>query len=220
MTGRDTATGQSLVQSIASDSLGELLGDLGEVAIDCALSEGVLRDIPIIGSITGLFRAGREIRSELFLKKIAIFLSQISEASHGERQQFAKRFANDAESRRFGESVLLLLERAENMEKPRIVGRIMRAAIRGQIDLTKAMRLAAIVDRCYMQDLDHLPMFESGPQLDEFRIVVEALQSVGLLSTAGFDGGNMDEDPIRSGTVYVLNEYGELLIRYGLQADA
>lgn len=220
MTGRDIATGQSLVQSIASDNLGDLLGGLGEVAIDSALNEVVLRDISILGSITGLFRAGRAIRNELFLKKIVIFLSQISEASHKERQQFSERFANDPDSRRFGESVLLLLERAESMEKPRIVGRIMCAAIRGQIDLTKAMRLAAIVDRCYLQDLDHLPRFESGPQLDEFRIVVEALQSVGLLSTAGFDGGNMDEDPMRSGTVYVLNEYGELLIRYGLQIDA
>jgi len=220
MTGRDPATGQSLVQSIASDSLGDLLGDLGEIAIDSALNEGVLRDIPIIGSITGLFRAGRDIRNELFLKKIAIFLSQISEASYSERQQFASRFANDTDSRRFGESVLLLLERAESMEKPGIIGRIMCAAIREQIDLTKAMRLASIVDRCYLQDLEHLPRFESGPQLAEFKIVVEALQSVGLLSTAGFDGGNMDEDPIRSGTVYVLNEYGELLIKYGLQIDA
>ena len=96
----------------------------------------------------------------------------------------------------------------------------MCAAIRNQIDLTKAMRLAAIVDRCYLEDLDHLPRFENGPQLAESKIVVEALQSAGLLSTEGFDGGNLGENPIRSGTIYVLNEYGELLIRYGLHSVA
>ncbi|MDY0044650.1 MAG: hypothetical protein RBS82_08290 [Syntrophales bacterium] len=154
------------------------------------------------------------------MKKIAIFLSKISDASAEERKKFAARFENDEDCRRFGEAVLLLLERAEDMEKPRIIGRIMRVAVEGHIDLARAMRLSAIVDRCYLQDLDHLPKFEEGPKVAERKTVVEALQSVGLLSTAGFDGGDFSQKPLKSGTIYVMNEYGEMLLKYGLSDDA
>ena len=153
------------MQSIASDNLGTILGGLGEVAIDSALDEGVLREIPIIGTIARLLKAGRDLRNEFFLRKVAIFLSKISEASNSERQQFASRFINEAHCRRFGESALLLLEQAESMEKPEIIGRILCAEIRGEIDLLKAMRLAVIIDRCYMVDLEYLSKFENGPQL-------------------------------------------------------
>ena len=257
MTERDSETGNLLVQSIASDNLGDLLGGIGEIAIDSrlegtsknpaslgtshlrpifgpkglrfmdrmraifrgALDKEVIREIPILGFLIAICRDGRDIRNEFFLRKVQNFLAKISEASHKERQRFAEGFENDAAARRFGESALLLLERADRMEKPKIFGRIMCAAIRGQIDIPKAMRLGAIVDRCYLEDLDHLPKFESGPHFDK-GAAVEALQYVGLLSVIGEDYGHINEKLGGSSIRYILNEYGELLIRYGLHSDA
>lgn len=221
MTERDLSTGHSFTRSIVTGN-SDLCKILVEAAIDSALDEGLLRDIPIIGVVAGLAKAQRNFRDENFLRKITSFFEQIYAATPEERHQFYKKnFENDEASYRFGQSVLILIERADNMEKPKIIGRIMCAAVRDQIDLTKAMRLSAMVDRCYLEDLAHLQKFENGPQFPEFQTVVEALQSVGFLSTAGFDGGTFGtEEPTKAGTIYKLNEYGEMLIKYGLQSDA
>ena len=60
--------------------------------------------------------------------------------------------------------MLLLLERAEDMKKPAIVGKLMAAAASGEIGLDMAMRLSKMVDNSYTEDLDYLKSFLTGIQ--------------------------------------------------------
>ena len=96
-----------------------------------------------------------------------------------------------------------------DMAKPRIIGRVIAAHIDGHIDAEKAMRLAAIVSRCYAHDLEYLRSFEPGTQGDGSDIAA-TLYSAGLLSFAGTDY-NPD-----GGIIYELNTYSKLLLKYGL----
>ena len=41
--------------------------------------------------------------------------------------------------------------------------------------------------------------------------------SAGLLKWAGMDGGNLGE-PFSEGVIYELNEYGKMLLQYGLDS--
>lgn len=207
--------GKSLVRTMANENLANTLGSISETSLDAMLSNGLLRDIPIIGTMTGMLKVGRDIRNELYLKKICVFLSNIAIASSELRESFSAQFDSEDSRHRFGEAILLLLERSDDMEKPKIIGKIMRAAIQNSIELPKAMRLCAIVNRCYIQDLDFLLVFEEGPQFADMTAIVESLQSVGLLSTHGFDGGDLSSSS-KSGVIYKLNSYGELLLEYGL----
>jgi hypothetical protein len=66
-----------------------------------------------------------------------------------------------------------------------------------------------------MSDLDYLTRFSSGiqrkPDIDA------SLQSAGLLKWAGMDGGNLGE-PFSGGVIYELNDYGKMLLQYGLDS--
>ncbi|MBD5804077.1 hypothetical protein AZOA_35200 [Azoarcus sp. Aa7] len=203
----------SLTRSVATESLADLLGNISETAIDSVIESGMLRDIPIIGTITGLMKAGRDVRSALFLRKIAVFLQELSQTSPEDRRNFVAQFDSEEKRHEFGQTVLMLLDRSEDIAKPRLIAKIVSAHIQGSIEYAKAMRLCAIIDRCYSQDLAMLKEFREGTQGDSTPIA-ESLLAVGLLSNGGFDGGTAGGND--GGVIYVLNEYGRLLIQYAL----
>lgn len=83
---------KDLLKSIAKSSNSHNLVDkVGETALDAVLDDGVLKDIPIIGTALSLYKAGDSIRANLFAKKILAFLYEIEELSSEQRQQFIEK---------------------------------------------------------------------------------------------------------------------------------
>jgi hypothetical protein len=66
-----------------------------------------------------------------------------------------------------------------------------------------------------MPDLNYLTRFSDGIQSNPN--IATSLQSAGLLNFAGMEGGNLGE-PFSGGVVYKLNEYGKMLLQYGLDS--
>lgn len=187
---------------------------IGDAGLDAAIASGALDGVPVFGIATGLWRAGREVQHELFVRKVIRFLSELNGLPPQKRREFVKRLEQSGKKEEFGEAILLILQRIDDTRKPGIVGKIMAAHIRGEITYDQGMRLAAIVGRAYSQDLDFLVRFKPGTQR-EMEPVADALFSAGLLRNAGIDGGNIS-DPMSGGTIYKLNEFGELLLKHGL----
>ena len=205
---------KALVRSLASDSLADLTSKVADVALHAALGSGVLDGIPVVGLLNGLLKTAHNIRETLFVRKLALFLQQLATTPLEARQLFVEQLGGEQEQRRFGEALLLLIDRAEDMQKPVIVGRIIAALACGKIEQEKALRISSMVDRCYSSDLAHLTQFVDGAQSNETTPIAQSLFSAGFLSNCGFDGG--DASGGNSGVIYAKNEYGDLLVRYGL----
>jgi hypothetical protein len=154
----------SLTRSIASAPVGDLFASIADTTIDAVVESGALDGVPVFGLFSGGRKAYSAIRESLSLRKIVIFLQQFSSLSQEVRQSFIEGFSTPVEKHRFGQSVLLLLERAEDMKKPAIVGKLMAAAASGEIGLDMAMRLSKMVDNSYTEDLDYLKSFLTGIQ--------------------------------------------------------
>lgn len=118
----DNSPDTSLTRSVATESLADLLGNISETTLDSFLEEGLLRDIPVIGALTGIIKAGRDIRDRLFLRKIIVFLKGVSESSVEERARFVAHFDSDEKRLEFGQAILMLLDRSEDMKKPSVDG--------------------------------------------------------------------------------------------------
>jgi hypothetical protein len=204
----------SLADAVASPRLGDLLIDIADVGIDKAISSGLLDAIPVFGVLSGAWKAKRDIQKELFVRKILRFLSALNTTDHADRAKFSENLRREGKSAQFGEAILLILDRIDDTEKPSIIGRILAAHVRGEYDYATAMRLAAIVNRCYIQDLQLMKSFKPGLQR-ELTPIAESLFAAGLLSSGGIDGGSVG-DPLSGGTIYKLNEYGALLVKFGL----
>lgn len=203
-----------LVNSIAVDSFGSIACELGEVALDAAFEAGAFRDIPVFGTLSAFYKAGIEIRQQIFIRKIVNFLQELSNTSLEKRQRFIEDIErNPKQKQDFGETLLLLIERADHLQKPKILGCLLKHHILDDISYEDVMRLSFIVDRVYISDLNHL--FISKPDIPKNPNIAASLASVGLLKIKGMDGGNFNE-PSSGGILYELNEYGEMLLQYGL----
>ena len=210
----------SLTRSVATQSLADVLSTVSEVTVDSALESGVLRDIPIIGMVNGILKAGSDIKATLFLRKVAIFLKTLSEISDEERKKFVDGMKTPEQKHKFGETILLLLERAEDMTKPKLIAKIINAYILGHIEQATTFRICSMIDRCYIQDIELLKNFSDGTQGD-YTPIAETLLSIGFLSNGGFDGGSWGDENNKDsgGVIYNMNEYGKMFVRYALSND-
>jgi hypothetical protein len=169
-----------------------------------ALVAGV--PIPLATIFLSATRGHQSRKEELELEKVRLFLNELARA---EKDEFINKLRSEGKIEEWGNNILLLLGQMDHMDKPRIVGRIFRACVEWHIDYKKAMRLAAIVNRCYATDIEYLKIFRPGVlgPGDEADIVA-MLFSAGLL---------VDLGPLtRGSTAYDLNDYGRLLLQYGL----
>ena len=203
--------------AITSENLSSTLRDSLEVVLDSSIvKEGVLRDIPFFNTIYNMYQSGVAMQQHLFIKKIENFLRELSNVSSEERLKFVEWMdQNPKQKGEFGETLLLLIDRADSLEKPSILGRLLKHHILENISYDDAMRLSFIVDRVYMSDLNYLTSFTFGIQSNPN--IAASLQSAGLLNLAGMDGGNLDE-PSSGGVFYELNDYGKMLLQYGLDS--
>ena len=211
-------TSIELVNSIAVENLNAAGRDLAEVAVDSVLKEGILRDIPVFNTLAAFYRTGVEIRQQLFIKKVVNFLKELSNTTFEKRQKFVEDIERDSNRKReFGEILVLLIDRADSLQKPSILGRLIKYHILGYISYEDATRLAFIVNIVYISDLNYLLKFTPGIQPNPD--IAASLQSVGLLTFTGMDGGTLDA-PSSGGIVYELNKYGQMLLKYGLEKAA
>jgi hypothetical protein len=200
----------SLIESIRSERLTDALASAADIGTE-AVSEA---KIPGISTLVGIYRAQKQVRQNLELRNVIRFLQSLETTSAERRREFTDRLRREGKASEFGENNLLILSRVDDIKKPEMIGRLMAAHIDGNIPFGKAMRLVAIVNRCYVQDLAYLQAFKRGVQRSGTDIAA-SLFSAGLLADCGLDSGDY-ADPESGGTVYDLNEYRRLLREYAL----
>jgi hypothetical protein len=210
-----------LVKSLSRDELADVGATVGDIALDSVITSGALDGVPVVGTLVNIARSGAAIRDLVFQRKVIAFLTSFAnESDPTSRKEFVRKIEEQDDGQRFGETILLLLERMDDLSKPVIVGRLMAAVTRGDMSLKEGLRLSRIVDRAFIEDLLLLPDLNDGKvQPDEG--IADALFSAGLLSNDGSDGGtylSVEEGGEPGGTIYSRNRYARLLMEFGLSS--
>ncbi len=171
---------EALVDSVASENLQSVAVDLAEIGIDSLLESGVGKDIPVIGSLLSLYKAGRSVRQQLFIRKVLNFLRGVSTATSQEREKLAEELiSHHGSATQAGAAVILLLDRLDELSKPALVARLFVACAKGAITVDEVLRYSAYVDRMYIGDIRALSRLGSGPGYTTLE--QEALLSAGLM---------------------------------------
>jgi len=225
--------GESFESSIQSRELGQLTGDISEAAIDSILKDGLLKEVPIIGTIVSLFKIGVSFRERHYLKKIYKFLYQLKDISQKDREEFNKSIRAESKSTTdFFEKLLYLVDRLDDTEKAEIVGKLFGNLITEKIKTDDFLRLTSIVDKAYIGDLKYMN-FRYGDDkkmINDERsqyfqsinesMIKDSLVNSGLMTFE--EKENIDEQK-RYGVhkkmirTYKPTEIGGLLIKFGLK---
>ncbi len=181
--------GSILVESLRESGLTDLPQDIAEVGLDAFLDEGIVKELPVIKTVVSFFRTGICLRDALFLKKVSIFLSDIGKIPQQKRDDFIKRLnSTHKQKRRVGNTLILILERLDDLDKPAILAKCFIAYLNEIVTFEEFRRLAIAIDRAYVSDLHdflkHFRLDDSGRLHVGYRglpMVFPALMGTGLV---------------------------------------
>ena len=207
---------ESLITTIGKANLAEAVADVGEVGIDQLLDESVIRDIPFLGLLVRAARTFGVVRDWLFARKVVRFFKRLSEIPRKDRERFVQQHENSTDRQHLGETLMLLLDRHDDMEKPDPLARLFAGYMRGEYDFETFRRLAGALDRLPLSAIPELqklyeaqehflsgqPVPRPGPYHSQF--IASGLVDITFMRT-GPTGG--------PGGYYAKNELGKLFLR-------
>lgn len=149
----------SFVETISNSELTSVGRDLTEIAIDSCLEDGLLKDIPIIGSLRGLWKTGVSIKDALFTRKLLYFLSGISTIPPEKRAGMVDSLDDPETLEKAGEKLLILLERFDSSEKAKLLAKTFQVYVEEIITREEFWRVSFIIDHLPMSDIKALEMW-------------------------------------------------------------
>ena len=166
-------------------------------------------------------------------RKVCTFLFQIKDESSERRNAFVRSLQSDQGKRRkAGETMLLLIEQSDRMEKLEIIGKLCRAAIQEYIAPAHALRVSFMVNNSYLDDLHELLAMHDHFASSTFNVnleheIVEAEDEGGLalcqrLAASGLlffhmptsQGDEVYRDSQRQ--TFCVSTSGKILLRHAL----
>jgi hypothetical protein len=205
-----------ILDEISREHLETIFEDLTEVTLDSLMQDGVLKEIPIIATVVGLLKTSNNIREKIFAKKLLNFFYALKDIPIKKRIDFIQRLdETKGFKKKVGETIIVLLEQIDNLEKPKIIGNLFKAYILENISFHDFSKISSSVNRINLDDL--VQFFESTrtgiklPQLIKENLAFNGLMSATILEQAlTFDMTHISPD-----LDYFINEFGEKLIKYG-----
>lgn len=197
---------QSLNETIDSSNLEGLTADLGEIALDSLLEDGILKEIPVFGSIVKVAKLGANLSDFLLYKKVYKFLFQIKEIPLDQRKKFYSDIITSNEyNKNIGEALLFILDKLDDIQKPEIIGKLFAATLIGKLSYKDFLRLSYIIGRIFIPDIYELRNLRTGMSVENES--KSNLYNLGLMSRNTFG-----EIKVDGSNEYYINYYGEKLV--------
>lgn len=186
---------EAIVSTIVDADLPALAGEYLEAGIDALLSEGVLRDIPFIGTVVAVGKATVTIRDRLFVRKLLQFLGGLNSVPAEARREMIEKLRNDPDyARNLGEHLIELLDRLDGHRKPEMVAKVFEAYIAEEIDGRTLNRLLMAIERLPWFEIDSVRTIHEQSQqgdgvLEATDATFQALEGAGLMMAVSAFGG-------------------------------
>lgn len=144
---------QSMEQTMEIGNL-SMITDVGEAIMDSALDDGILKDIPILGSIVGAGKCIKNISDVLFTNKLIAFLTGLKDAGAEERKAAILKWEDDAKYRmRVGEALLNMINRCDDTQKAQWLSKLFYELVLKQQKSELFMRSEKVLSAMSVMDV-------------------------------------------------------------------
>jgi len=150
-----TNISNALEDTLKDADLQNVTADLAEAFTDTMFTEGVLKDIPVLGTVLGLVKTTMNLRDRLFVKKLIHFLSCLNSIDpHSRHKMIAEIDASQSFKMKVGEKLLYIIDKCEDHHTASYIGRLFSAFLKGDIVYAEFLRGAAVIDNIFSLDLE------------------------------------------------------------------
>lgn len=202
--------------SIMKDEIMSLLTDFGEFTLDSFLQDGVIKELPIVGSAFSMVKIGADIRDRIFVEKLKSFIENIDK-----NQKWREKFSNDEECNKISKQLLYIVDSCDDDNKLKLIGMAFNYLVNGEITKDEYFYTVNIISKSFYPYLKMLLEIDEsdkrfkndGTKYDYFGIT--HLLNIGVLD---YDGQtavlfNSQTDKIESppSIIVALNGYSGFL---------
>ena len=170
---------EAFSESIKGDFL-SCLGEYAEIGLDSILDDGLLKDVPLISTVTSIYKIGKSIRDRNYIKKLVIFLDAINRnvADDVEREKYENKFKENPNFRNKElEYILVIIDRYISYDKPAMIAKLYLAYLSDVLSWIEFSSYAEILDKLLPYDWD---FFSSDLNYDSIFIKSLAMQDIFL----------------------------------------
>lgn len=180
-------------QSIFNDSLADGVANIAEVGIDSIMSDGLLKDTPIVNLLLNASRTFKAIHERNLLKNTALFLDAVNSQKIDDKkvQAYKKKLLNEKTAERELGRVIVLLDQYVDNIKAQMLGRLFCQYIDRDYSWDKFCELSDILNRLFLDDMPFLySIFGSDGRQAIYHIYkipynIKRLESIGLVELFG-----------------------------------
>ena len=180
-------------QSIFNDSLADGVANIAEVGIDSIMSDGLLKDIPIVNLLLNASRTFKAIHERNLLKNTALFLDAVNSQKIDDKkvQAYKKKLLNEKTAERELGRVIVLLDQYVDNIKAQMLGKLFCQYIDRDYSWDKFCELSDILNRLFLDDMPFLySIFGSEGRQALYHIYkipynIKRLESIGLVELFG-----------------------------------
>lgn len=213
------------LESIIKDSdLSSLLKDYSEIIIDSFIEEGVIKEIPIIGTIIGLVNFSNSLNQHFTTKKLCKFLIQLDKIPIEKRRRKINEInSSNKYASSVGETILEILDKIDTDGKPELIGRIFAACIEERIDYKTFLKISYVIRSIFYLDLIELRELYDGEYVNghiEDILIIYGLVKLDMNFTEQFESSldfeNFEDQHFIESKKPTLTQLGKLIVEIGL----
>lgn len=203
----------SFDQILESGNLVDTFSQVGEFAIDQAIKNDLLKDIPLFGLLVSGYKTVVNVKDFRLTRKVYRFLYSLQDTTAEQRHKFVKKYV-EANQEDTASSLLDILEKLNNSNSVPLICNLMKAVINDELTAAQFNRLVIAIQRTAFTDLTQLSKYVNDYDEDGLS---DALQAAGLIYQSVYDGGNADTG--ESNSKFKASPNGYLLLKYGFMKN-
>lgn len=132
----------------------ELVLESIEVILKQAIDDGILKDIPIIGTVFKAMDIGGSIRDKIYGAKVAKFILNLSQVTETDKERFKLVISERKEDiDRLTQKILLSIESQTDIEKSEIIADLFLAYLDEELSDTDFRRAIDVTNSVFLDDL-------------------------------------------------------------------
>ena len=166
----------------------DVISDYLEIGIDSLMNEGVLKELPIVNTIVGVLKVGKNVHDRNLLKQTLTFINEFNNNQISDDKLQRYKITIETNPKRCEEElgrILLLLNNFIDKEKSVMLAKLFKAYVEKIVSWNEFCEYSEIINRLFIQDINLLKMIYNGTvsdttnRSDLFR--VERLNSLGII---------------------------------------
>ena len=131
----------------------EISIEFAENILDSIMKDGIVKELPIIGTLFGINNLALTIKDKIFLKKIIYFLNGINHISVSKRQEMIDLVNNSSIQKvKVGEKLIYILDRCEDHISAKYLAQLFCAFLEAKLSYQDFLRGARIIQNILLQD--------------------------------------------------------------------